>query len=283
MRRLRRTFVHKFTVSQQAFLSGQDYEIAKARHRRALQSLMRWPKALTIPRGRLILVLDGLWFRINGERWVVYLMALRSVSGMTARFARPIIRRENESAAGWKRAISELLPEATRRIVALVSDGLRGLRQIAKERGWQYQWCHFHLLGRLANVCGTRKRTLAWLSGRRRVEAHIRELISTESVRRVRGLRRSLAALRRDPACPRKIRMIIHEVLQHIDELRAYLDHPELRLPATSNVMESLNSRLRDLAGRSRGFRTGPALERWITAYLYFHSKSVCRPKNPQN
>lgn len=283
LKRLRRTFLHNLTVSQQAFLSGQSYETTKARHRRALESLARRSNATSIPRGPLILVLDGLWFRINGKRWTVYLMALRSVSGKTARFLHPIIRRENESATGWERAVSEIPPEAARRIIALVSDGLRGLRALAKRHDWQYQWCHFHLLGRLANVCGTRKRTLAWLSGRRRVEACIRELISTRTPQRVQALRRSLAALCRGSECPRKIRMIIREVLRHTDELRAYLDHPELRLPTTSNIMESLNSRLRDLAGRSRGFRTGVALARWIIAYIYFHSKSVCRPKNPQN
>lgn len=154
---------------------------------------------------------------------------------------------------------------------------------MAKERGWHYQWCHFHLLGRMANVFGTRKRTVVWLPGRRAAEAHIRELIITASQRRVCTLTRELRTLCRDPECPRKIRMVIREVIRHTDELRTYLDHPELRLPATSNVMESLNSQLRSLAGRSRGFRTGQALERWIVAFVYFHLKGKCRPKIPQN
>lgn len=135
----------------------------------------------------------------------------------------------------------------------------------------------------MANVFGTRKRTVVWIRGRRRTEQDIRALITTTSPQRLTALRRSLAISSGDPGCPRKIRMIIREVLRHTDELRAYLDHPNLRLPATSNVMESLNSRLRALAGRSRGFRTGPALERWITAYVFFHSKGLCRPKIPQN
>lgn len=283
LKRLRRTFLYGLTIRQQAFLSGLDYEVTKARHRRTLESVRRlaWPTIRLS--GLLILLLDGLWFRILGERWIVYLMALRSVSGNTVRFLRPVICRENESAEGWRRAVRKIPASFDKRICALVSDGLRGLRLLAKERGWQYQWCHFHLLGRMANVFGTRKRTLAWLEGRRTAEACIRELITTASEKRIRALTRILTALSRDPECPRKIRMVIHEVLRHTDGLRTYLDHPWLRLPATSNVMESLNSRLRSLAGRARGFRTGQALARWIIAYVYFHSRGKCYPKNPQN
>lgn len=283
LKRLRRTFVHGLSVRQQTFLSGLDYETTKARHRHVLEHILglTWPTPQV--RGQLILLLDGLWFRILDERWVVYLMALRSVSGTTVRFLRPVVCRENESAEGWQRAVSQIPACLQKRICALVSDGLRGLRRLAKERSWRYQWCHFHLLGRLANVFGTRKRTVAWLEGRHTSEGYIRELIMTPSKRRVRILRRALNVLWRDPECPRKIRMIIREVLGHADELRTYLDYPELRLPATSNVMESLNSRLRSLAGRSRGFRTGQALERWIVACVYFNSKSKCHPKIPQN
>lgn len=283
LKRLRRTFLHGLTIRQQAFLSGLDYEVTKARHRRILESVGRlaWPTIRL--RGRLILLLDGLWFHILGERWIVYLLALRSVFGNTVRFLRPIVCRENESAEGWRRAFEEIPPLSEKRIRALISDGLRGIRLLAKERGWQYQWCHFHLLGRMANVFGTRKRTVAWLEGRRTAEVCIRELIVTPSKQRVHVLSQRLTMLSRAPECPRKIRMVIHEVLRYTDELRTYLDHPELRLPATSNVMESLNSRLRSLAGRSRGFRTGKALERWIVAYVYFHPRGKCHPKNPQN
>lgn len=283
LKRLQRTFIHGFSVRQQAFLSGLNYEVKKARHRRILISTtrLRWP--VVHLRGRLILLLDGLWFRIEGERWIVYLMAVRSVSGETVRFLRPVVCKENESRQGWERAVSQITPSVQKRICALVSDGLRGLRLLAKERGWRYQWCHFHLLGRMANVFGTRKRTVAWLKGRRTSEACIRELITTPSKRRVRVMSRRLITLSRDPECPRKIRMVIHEVLRHTDELRTYLDYPELQLPATSNAMESLNSRLRSLAGRSRGFRTGQALERWIIAYVYFNSQGKCHPKIPQN
>lgn len=282
-KRLHRTFVHGLSVRQQAFLSGLDYETTKARHRRTIESIAQrnWP-AIRL-RGPLVLLLDGLWFRINRERWIVYLMAVRSVSGQTARFLRPVVCRENESKQGWERTVSQIPPAMQKRICALICDGLRGLRFLAKERGWRYQWCHFHLLGRMVNVFGTRKRTVAWLKGRRQAEACIRELITTPSKQRVSVLSRRLVALSRDPECPRKIRMVIHEVLRHTDDLRTYLDYPELQLPATSNVMESLNSRLRSLAGRSRGFRTGQSLERWIVAYVSFHSRSKCCPKIPQN
>lgn len=283
LKRLQRTFVHGFTIRQQAFLSGQSYEKTKARHHQTLEGVCdrSWPSVRL--RGSLILLLDGLWFCIEGERWVAYLLALRSVSGETIRFLRPFVCRENECSSGWERVISLIPASLQKRICALVSDGLRGLPQIAQSHGWVYQWCHFHLLGRMANVFGTRKKTLTWMRGRRRTEYCIRTLITTKSSQEVEALQNTLFLLSRRAGCPRKIRMIIREVLRHTDALRAYLDHPELRLPATSNVMESLNSRLRDLAGRSRGFRTGRSLEHWITAYVFFNSGGVCRPKIPQN
>jgi hypothetical protein len=135
----------------------------------------------------------------------------------------------------------------------------------------------------MANVLGTRKRTLRWMHGRRRAERTIRELIATRERRRVTILRRRLATLAGDPECPRKIRMIMREMLRRTADLRAYLEYPDLRLPATSNVMESMNSRLRALAGRSRGFTTGIALERWIVAAVSFNPRATCRPKIPQN
>lgn len=280
-KRLERTFLHDFTLKQQAFLSGIPYGKVKKRQKAIILSLQRKPWPSIRLKGKLILLLDGIWFRICGKRWILYLLALRSTKSDTVRFLRPVIVQGNENREGWEAAIAAIPPRLQKRICALVSDGLRGLPALAEERGWVYQWCHFHLLGRMANVIGTKKKTLSWMKGRKKTDQYIRELITTGSEKRLTYLRKTLRSLSRDPECPGKIRGIIREVLRRQDALRTYLDHPELRLPNTSNVMESFNSQLRKLSSRSHGFRTGKSLSQWMTAYTYFHSTGTCRPKKP--
>lgn len=247
----------------------------KERQRGALDAALRQPWPAHIPRGRLILVSDGLWFTVNGERWVVYLCALRSIRNEHAVFLRPILIPGAECEERWREALAVLPPNVACRISAWVSDSFRGVETIAQERGWVLQRCHAHLLRRVADVFGTRKR-LRWLAGRRRAAARVRELISVDdALPALRSLRR----LARDPACPTKVRGVIREVVRRRAEYRSYLTHPVLNLPTTTNTVEGMNARIRELAGRSRGFRTPVALERWIVGFVRCNLTARCRPK----
>jgi len=49
---------------------------------------------------------------------------------------------------------------------------------------------------------------------------------------------------------------------------RTYLKYPELNIPTTSNCIESLNSKFRDLCYRSRGFRTLKAFSILVRSFL---------------
>lgn len=278
---LARTFREKLTLTQIARLRGRSITTVKERQRGALDAAFRQPWPLRIPRGRCILVSDGLWFTFGGTRWVVYCCALRSVRGDRAVFLRPILIPGAECEERWREALVLLPPNVARRISAWVSDSFRGVETIAAERGWVLQRCHAHLLRRVADVIGTRKR-LRWLAGRRCAAARIRQLITEEDPRALALCLRSLRRLARDPACPTKVRGIIREAIRRRDEYRSYLMHSDLRLPTTTNVMESMNARLRELAGRSRGFRTPQSLERWIVGFVRCNAMTMCRPKQQQ-
>lgn len=272
---LARTFRDKLTLTQIARLRGRSMTTVKERQRGALDAALRQPWPARISRRQLILVSDGLWFTVSGERWVVYLCALRSIRSEHAVFLRPILRPGPESEERWREVIEEIPTPAYRRISAWVSDSFRGVETIAREHGWILQRCHAHLLRRVADVFGTRKR-LRWLAGRRRAAARVRELISGDDA--LPALR-SLRWLSRDPQCPTKVRGVIREAIRRRAEYRSYLTHSALNLPTTTNTVEGMNARIRELAGRSRGFRTPAALERWIVGFVRCNLMARCRPK----
>lgn len=72
----------------------------------------------------------------------------------------PILEPGKESAATWNRLIENLPPGVKNRIVALVSDGIRGIEAVAKEHNFIIQRCHFHLLSCLQEMRGKRATTL---------------------------------------------------------------------------------------------------------------------------
>lgn len=254
----------------------------KERQRGALDAAMRQPWPWRMPSGRLILLSDGIWFMLGGVRWVAYICAIRAVRSTRVVFLRPILKPGVECEERWREVCAVLPPGANRRISAWVSDSFTGVGTIAAERGWVLQRCHAHLLRRVADIIGTRKR-LRWLAGRRRAAARIRQLITEEDPHAMTQCLRSLRRLARDAVCPYKIRGVIREAIRRREEYRSYLTHPDLRLPTTTNVIENMNARIRELAGRSRGFRTPASLERWITGFVRNNPTARCRPKQQQN
>lgn len=248
-----------------------------------LTSLNRMPWPVCIPSGPLLLVIDALWFRFQGMRWTAYLMAVRSVHGEDAVFLRPVLRQEWESAEGWGRCISDIPCTIRTRIQALISDSIRGIEHIAADHGWVLQRCHFHLMARLHVFLGSIKRRIRWRNGRRKAYAAVQDIVATIDpliTKRVAERMRRYAA---HPLCPTPYRYRLRETLRHLDEYRSYLLYPDLNLPSTTNVMESMNSRIRGFLGRARGYRTPEALERWLMMFVRLHHTMKCRKKNLQN
>ena len=91
------------------------------------------------PIGWLMLLADALWFELDGNRWTLYLFAVRSITGGEAYFLDPVLLAGRETGNGWIEALSSMPTEIGNRVLALVSDGFRGLCHLAKEKSWVIQ------------------------------------------------------------------------------------------------------------------------------------------------
>lgn len=228
---------------------------------------------------RYILLADGLWFRFKKERWTLYLRALKPVAHNTATFLEPILLLGKENARDWRRVIS-LIPEKTKtRIKAFVSDGFRGSKRIVKEHGWIFQRCHFHLIAQLQIRRGRRKRSLSGRQTREAIYQTARNILVRKNRSRVKELKDDLRRLigRRD--CPRKLKSIVREFLRTVNQFRAYLNHPDLNLPNTTNTIESMNNLIRSRCGK---LNTPHSLDRWTKTLIKHHSTFTCKGANYQ-
>lgn len=280
---LSRTFVEGLTLTQQSYRSKVSLAALSARHIKLLKVAMRRPSAMHYPRGSLLLMIDGLWFSFKRKKWTLYCLALRTVRGTRARILPPILCLGKESAWQWQELIGQLPVSVRKRVKALISDHFTGVETIADKEGWLLQLCHFHLISYLYTILGGKKRTVKWRRGRFRAYRAVRALLIESDERKAARIRKRIEILMNDPQCPRRWKMRLREFLRCVHLYRTYLTHPELNLPTTTNAIENLNSRLRALAQRSRGFRTPQALERWVNAYVYFHPKVKCNGKVIKN
>lgn len=277
-----RTFTRSCILTDRAIAAGVGARAFQQHHAAALRVLVArsWPHRP--PRGTLILVLDALWHTIDGEEWTTYLLGLRAIDGEEIVFLRPILRPGHESQEQWREVVGTIPKKARMRIRAVIADSFAGVGTLADEEGWVLQRCHFHLLGKLATLCGNRKRSITWWRERQRTQVLIRRVLCDTDERRVRRACRELRWLADGVWCPVRIRRIIRSTLRWRHDFRAWYEHPALRLPATTNAVENINGRVRSLLHRHRGLRTADALERWIVAYVWFHPRMKCRPKNLQ-
>jgi hypothetical protein len=143
-------FVEGFTLGQLfSKRPGVALPAYRYRFRQALRRFVARPSPQKIPRGPLVLLVDGLWFEFDGTPWVLYLTALKPCRGSYATFLDPLLFAGKEGASRWQKALAAIAPQAARRIQAMVVDNLPGMRQLAQERRWVLQLCHFHLLLKL--------------------------------------------------------------------------------------------------------------------------------------
>lgn len=149
------------------------------RLRQAFGPILAKPPALVIPDSDLVLVIDGVWSVFHGRCWVLYNMALKSVTLSEARFLDPIIRPGHESVSNWEEALRTIPPEVSGRVKALVSDGLPGIALLAQRHGWFLQLCHRHLLAALMGRLGRRQRQRAIQQPGRGIRGAILETLVT--------------------------------------------------------------------------------------------------------
>lgn len=275
---LRRVLVEGFTLRQLAATRrGVALPTYRYRFRQALRRFVARPSPQALPRGPLVLLVDGLWFEFDGQPWVLYLTAVKACHDAQAVFLDPRLLPGKEGASRWRRAIAALPPAVQGRIRALVVDDLPGMRQIAEQRGWVLQLCHFHLLLKLR---GPRRRGLrhALRGGIVRQELHqlIRRALDLPPGPR---LQRTLERLRRlaEAGCgTARIDRAVREFLLQLEGYRAYLRHPALSLPRTTNTVESMGRILREMFRSSRAGSNPASVLLWATALIRMRPNITC-------
>jgi len=252
------------------------------RVRQACEQLVQHPlDAQLLLDEALVLVADGLWFKFQGHRWVLYNMALRPVVSERAYFLDPVLLEGREYGRCWRQALATALaPEQRRRVCAFVTDGFRGAKAIAAANGWVLQRCHWHVLATLRSMLGARNKKIKGRKIRQSIYQLVCEALRTSDETRAREICRELEGLAHHRYCHVRLRYIVCGFVKEIDDFRAYIRYPELCLPNTIGALESMHSQLRDVVSRTR---TPQAVLLRIRSFLRFHPSIICRTaKNPQ-
>lgn len=248
-------------------------DAVRKRFDKALDQFVARPRHLLLPEGPLILLADAQWHKFNHKMWTLYFLAIKPAGKDKAALLDPILRSGTENAAAWEQIIEELPKEAKNRIVAFVSDGLRGLKRIPHRYGWVHQRCNFHLIAELAKRRGKRQATPG-REGRERIFQTVLELLQTEATTRIPLLKQDLCRLIAEHDCPSRLRMIAKDFLRNFTLFRAWLAYPEMGLPNTVGIMESLNSRVRR---KSVTVRTPESWHKWAVAAVRHKPIFVCQ------
>lgn len=249
------------------------------RFRRTLQQFASRSRALRLPRGPLVLVLDGLYFRFRGKDWVLYVMAVKPCHQNRALFLDPLLLPGRENLRGWSQAIATIPAPIRRRIRASVSDEISGIIKLGTSQDWIVQLCHFHLISRLQNCRGRRNRRLEDRPLREALYQHVRQALELPDGARLQSVLKKLRRLVGQATGLRVMRMIVREFLRRIDHFRAYRKYPELNLPTTTGSVEAMNRRVRDLMRQTRSISSPQALHQWATALIRMRPIVMCNGK----
>lgn len=243
------------------------------RLRESLKPILAKQSAWLIPEGNLVLVIDGVWSIFHGRCWVLYNMALKPVASNVAWFVDPVLRPGRERVSHWEEALCTIPPETLQRIKAVVSDGLPGVEFLAQRHGWILQLCHRHLSAALTGRLGRRQRQRSIQQPGRGIKAAVHEILATMDDDRAMALCQEVLQLSQHPNCTVGLRRTARFCVLHQHAYRAYLLHPELRLPATTCALESMNRLLRQAISTAN---TPTSLLRRATAFLRLRKNITC-------
>ena len=79
---------------------GLTHQGLSRRFRGSLRQFISRSRELRLPKGPLVLVLDGLYFRFRGKDWVLYLMAVKPCHQNRAVFLDPVLRKAGRTCEG---------------------------------------------------------------------------------------------------------------------------------------------------------------------------------------
>ena len=275
--------LHKVVIEKQSLLTPRfnperlTGAAMSARFRRTMDRFLEKSGSNHLPHGRLILVIDAIWFLFAGKRWTLYLMAARAVDQNKAVVMDPILCPGKENYRDWSETVATIPERVRKRIAAVVCDGFRGTARIARQNGWIIQRCHFHLISQL-QVNRGRWKQLPDSPEREAVYQAIRKVLVARSEKLNRCVEELTVLLSKND-CPRRLGMIGREFLRRLDHFRAYMNHPELKLPHTTNAIESFNKIIR---ARCRQLRTPESLLLRATTVVRMRKTMTCNPKTFQ-
>lgn len=258
-------------------------ELVRRRHARRLELLLKKLPEPRVPSGRLIAVIDGYLVFFKGQPYTLYLTLLRSVKGNTAVVAEPTFLPGYETIGGWRVVFSSLPGGTQKRICAVVSDGVIGVKEYARQRGWIYQRCHFHLLKTLYPLLGKRWRRVKGKMLRQNVYQKIYKILTTPSQQEADTLFQEVTLLTHSANCPPWFGLRARGMLKGYHSFRSYLKYPELSLPTTVNAAESVFSVISETIRRTRNFRNPQAFEKWVRIRIRLMKPIKCNGKIQPN
>ena len=270
---LNKVFNHGFRVKQLSLHSKLSNDVIYKRFAKNLDLVVNHTRIVRIRGAKLILLIDAKWQYFKKELWTMYFLAIKSVDSKTVVVLDPVIRQGKESATNWNEIINQMPIAIKKRIITIVSDGIRGIETIADNNGWIIQRCHFHLLSALQRMRGKRVSTHGRIV-REKIYGIVKSALTETSTNKLSIICRKLVVLSQEQGCPRAMRMIVRDFLRRLSEFRSYLNYPELNLPTTTNVMESINSHISRI---TKTTNTPKSWHKWAIACIRFKSKFTCK------
>lgn len=227
-----------------------------------------------------MLIVDGVYFKFGRKEWVLYQMALKPMYSKRMYFLDPVLSKGRETITRWEEAVATIPSDIRKQIKGLVSDGLRGFQGLAATNGWVHQRCHFHLLSSLVRGKGKRRYKTRGSSVRDDVLAAVRIMLADVPEAQRDRTRRALTKHIADRRCPAYVRKHILEFFEREQDFRAYLTHPNLNLPTTTNAMESSGKLVRKA---TKTARTPESLKLRAIAFLRLKQSVVCNGSGTPN
>lgn len=241
------------------------------------KTILKTKRTNRYPQGWLIVLADGIRFFLEHKYWTLYVIAVRSTNGGKAYFLDPVLLPGKESLMGWKTVFESITEEIRNRVLAIISDGFRGVDGMARKYSWICQRCHFHLLAQLQVRLGFWK-NMPDHPIRKKIYETVCELLKTVNNESEYSLK--LYELINSPRCPYYYRRLGNELLRRLTEFRNYINHPELNLPNTTNCVESFNNIIRD---RCKYQRTSKSLRLRSVALTRTKFSIACNHKKITN
>ena len=255
------------SVNKLAILKGKSRYVLK---RDLRKSLLRFNKTTQYPKipfhGDLICVLDAIINKIANKKYTTYFVLIKKVDSNNFYIHKPLTLEGIEDSIGWEKSFLTIDSDIRRRIKFIVGDHHKGIIHIIKKYNISYQACHFHLIFRLLG-----RRSKSKYSRHRKTGINLyntaREIITTTDNQRLKKLLIKLNRIKIKTTSKNLKRYISGFIKTH-QRYRTYLNYPELKIPKTTNVVESLNSKFRELCYKARGFRTINSFKIWMESFV---------------